>query len=119
MLNEYFASQSNLSEDNVHLPNLNIDDNLPTIQNIEITPEEVKDVLQSLQLGKSSGPDGINNRILKELSSELSNPLCELFNSSLSQSAVPSSWKEANVTPIYKKDDPSEVSNYITFKYYR
>ena len=25
---------------------------------------------------------------------------------------VPSIWKQANVSPIYKKDDPSVVSNY-------
>ena len=67
---------------------------------------------QISQLGKSSGPDGINNRILKELSSELANPLCSLFNSSLSSGSFPSSWKEANVTPIFKKDDASNVSNY-------
>ena len=38
--------------------------------------------------------------------------MCTFFNFSLSNSAVPTSWKEANVTPIFKKDDPSEVSNY-------
>ena len=27
-------------------------------------------------------------------------------------SAVPTSWKEATVTPFFTKDDPSEVSNY-------
>ena len=31
---------------------------------------------------------------------------------SLSNSDVPISWKEASVTHIFKKDDPSEVSNY-------
>ena len=56
----------------------------------------------SLKQGKSSGPDGINSKVLKELSSELSYPLCELLNSSLSQSIVPKYWKETNYTPIHK-----------------
>ena len=30
---------------------------------------------------------------------------------SLSSGVVPSKRKEANVTPIYKKNDPSDVSN--------
>ena len=38
--------------------------------------------------------------------------MCIFFNFSLFKSSVPDSWKEANVTPILKKDDPSEVSNY-------
>ena len=56
----------------------------PTLTNINFTSLEVKSGLESLQLGKSSGPDGINNRILKELSSPLSRTLSYLFNYSMS-----------------------------------
>lgn len=112
VLNEYFIKQTNLNDENVPLPDINIPRNIPVLQTIFLTPEEVEDALQTLKLGKSSGPDGINNRVLKELSSELANPLCSLYNFSLQHSIVPDSWKEANVSPIYKKDDPSDVSNY-------
>ena len=61
----------------------------PTLTNINFTPFEVKSVLESLQLGKSSGPDGINNRILKELSSPLSRPFSRLFNYSMSKGTFP------------------------------
>ena len=84
----------------------------PTLTNINFTSLEVKSVLESLQLGKSSGPDRINNRILKELSSPLSRPLSNLFNHSMSNGIFPNVWKEANVSPLFKKDDPSSVSNY-------
>ena len=80
----------------------------PTLTNINFTSLEVKSVLESLQLGKSYRPDGINNRILKELSSPLSRP----FNYSMSKGIFPDIWKEANVSPLFKKDDPSSVSNY-------
>ena len=50
--------------------------------------------------------------MLKELSSELANLLFSLFISPLSTGYFPSSWKEANVIPIFKKDDSSNVSNY-------
>ena len=36
-------------------------------------------------------------------SSELSYPLSKLLNLSLSLSKVPKAWKEANVTPVFKK----------------
>ena len=69
-------------------------------------------MLKALKLGKAAGPDAINNRILKELSRPLSFSLCDLYNFSLSKGKVPAIWKEANVTPILKKDDPSFVSSY-------
>ena len=53
--------------------------------------------------------------MLKELARPLSFPLSDLhvFNFSLTSGKVPLIRKEANVTPIFKKDDPSVVSNYI------
>ena len=65
-----------------------------------------------MQTGKAAGPDAINDRILKELADPLSLPLSDIFNYSLSTGKPPSVWKLANVTPIPKKDDPSDVSNY-------
>ena len=82
------------------------------LNTVSVTPEEVKSVLQTLKLGKSSGPDNINNRILKELAIPLSKPLSDLFNCSLINRQCPDVWKEATVSPLYKKDDPSLVSNY-------
>ena len=83
-----------------------------TLNNIMITSEEVKTVLQTLKLGKSSGPDNINNRILKEIAIPISEPLSDLYNFSLSHGIFPEIWKQANVSPLYKKDDPSLACNY-------
>ena len=47
------------------------------------TTEEVKAILRTLPLGKAVGPDGISNRILRELANELSTPLASLFNQSV------------------------------------
>ncbi len=77
-----------------------------------LTPDEVRSTLLALRTGKASGPDGVNNRLLKELAVPLCKPLSDLFNYSLSSETVPSAWKEANVTPIFKKDDPMNVANY-------
>ena len=111
LLNSYFVEQTVLDE---HLANLPEPDNTndPTLNNIVFSPTEVKDILYSLKLGKATGQDNINNRILKEAALPLANPLCDLFNYSMSKSICPNIWKEANVSPIYKKDDPSLVSNY-------
>ena len=111
LLNDFFVSQTSLDDSTATLPNTDLPAN-NTLHNIIITEEEVRSVLQTLKLGKSSGPDNINNRILKEIAYPISKPLCDLFNYSLSQGIFPDVWKQANVSPLYKKDDPSLVCNY-------
>ncbi|MCG7883757.1 MAG: reverse transcriptase family protein [Candidatus Thiodiazotropha endolucinida] len=111
LLNDFFVNQTNLDDANATLPNVLLSDRV-SLDNIIFSPDEVKSVLQTLKLGKSSGPDNINNRILKELAYPISKPLSDLFNYSLSRGSFPDTWKQANVSPLYKKDDPSLVSNY-------
>ena len=111
LLNIFFAEQSVLDDHLAILPDpVNLEG--PTLDSIHFSPTEVKDILSTLKLGKASGPDNVNYRILKEAAEPLSNPLCDLFNYSMSKCVCPNIWKEANVSPLYKKDDPSLVSNY-------
>ena len=51
-------------------------------------------------------------RVLKECKTELSSPLCKIFNNSLKSRYVPAAWKLADVVPIYKKGDRIKMSNY-------
>ena len=82
------------------------------MSSLVITPLEVESIMKCLPLGKAVSPDGINNRILRECSRELSHPLCFLLNHSLSLGIFPETWKDAMVCVIYKKGDMSSVSNY-------
>lgn len=111
LLNNYFKTQSSLNDDGKILPQVN-KINANDLSVIMTSPDEVKSVLETLKIGKASGPDYINNYVLKMCAAELSEPLSKLFNYSLSQSKVPKIWKEANVTPVFKKDDPSDYRNY-------
>ena len=91
-----------LDEQNASLPELTCVAN-SRLSSIVLTPNEVQLVLKSLPTGKASGPNGINNRILKELAMEISLPLCTLFNLSLQTGIVPESYKEGNVCSIFKE----------------
>ena len=96
-INDYFTVQSSLDDSDANLPaDLNIPDF--SLNSISITANEVESVLKALQTGKASGPDAINNRILKELAKPLSFPLSGLFNASLIKGRVPALWKQANVS---------------------
>ena len=61
---------------------------------------------------KASGPDGISHRMLKLITNEIAKPLCYIFNWSMINHVFPSIWKEANVSPIFKKENPSLPENY-------
>ncbi|MCG8077918.1 MAG: reverse transcriptase family protein, partial [Candidatus Thiodiazotropha taylori] len=111
ILNDYFAQQTTLDETNASLPATPLYD-VNTLNSIVTTADEIQSILKSLPVGKAAGPDSISNRLLNELAVPLSEPLAELFNSSLRSGKVPKAWKEANITPVHKKDDPSIVSNY-------
>ncbi|KAK3106102.1 hypothetical protein FSP39_012782 [Pinctada imbricata] len=112
LFNEYFITQSTVDDSGVDLPPLTYNQTC-SIDNIDITETDVKDVLDNLDISKATGPDGINPRLLKEASSQLCGPLSKFFNRSLEIAKYPSVWKEANVSPIYKKDDPSLLTEEV------
>ena len=78
----------------------------------EITITEVKDIIHSIDINKASGPDNISHRMLQGCINSICEPLCILYNRSLSEGVFPESWKKAIVTPIFKKGDKSLPSNY-------
>ena len=110
MLNHYFASQTQVDDSNKALPYL--EPSPYTLESIIISRQDVEDVLQHLNVSKASGPDLISPRLLKEGANVLALPYSIAFNRSLEQGYFPNSWKEANVSPIIKKDEKSLPSNY-------
>ena len=112
VFNTYFQSQTILEDSNAILPDLPPPSYHTQLNKIVITPLEVESILKTLKLGKASGPNGLNNRVLKELSKELSSPLCSLFNQSLNMGIFPASYKIAHVSPVPKKGDLSVTSNH-------
>ena len=79
---------------------LSVDDQL---NNICITEVEVFEALSSLKPNKAPGPDNIHLQVLKNCAESLARPLFLLFTQSLSTGTLPSDWRRANVTPIFKK----------------
>ena len=108
----HFKLQSDLNNTGKEIPHIT-QSNPNNLTQLQTSPMEEKSILETLQTGKASGPDNINNYVLKSCSPVLSKPLSRLFNLSLSSSKVPQAWKEVNATPVFKKDDPSECKNYI------
>ena len=79
---------------------------------ISITTEGVHKLLKGLNPNKASGPDKISPKLLKNMADYLAQPLASLFQASLKQGKVPHQWKNALVTPIFKKGNKHDAANY-------
>ena len=110
-LNSYFASVSSLDDSQAELPPFTeLTD--ATLDNIEITEEEINDVIENLDPNKASGSDLISNKMLKKISKVVAKPLCIIFNRSLHEGVFPDKWKLGNLVPLFKKGDKSIPANY-------
>ena len=82
------------------------------LTDINITPKLVRKHLLKLKRNKSPGPDTIGSSLLLDICDYISEPLSLIFNMSIHLKQVPTDWKHANVTPIFKKGDKSDPGNY-------
>ena len=111
LLNDFFRDQTLLGDKNAVLPEIDpypVHDNLSSLS---VTPEEVELTMKALPIGKATGPDGISNRMLKEISKEISIPVAAFFNYSFSIGKVPDAFKESHVCPVPKGGNPADVAN--------
>ena len=67
ILNDFIKDQTLLDERNAEIHDIHSYPVDSSLSNIVLTSEEVESVLKSLPVGKAVGPDGISNRVLKEL----------------------------------------------------
>ena len=113
-LNAFFASSftrentENISSSNVKFKG----DSEEKLTDINITPELVRKHLLKLKRNKSPGLDNIGSSLLLDICDYISEPLSLIFNMSIHLKQVPTDWKHANFTPIFKKGDKSDPGNY-------
>ena len=79
---------------------------------IQISEDGVEKLLKDLNPHKAMGPDGLHPRILKQLASTIAPTLQIIFQKSISTGRVPSDWKQANISPIFKKGERYNAANY-------
>ena len=110
ILNKQFSSVFN-NEDTTTVPNLG-DSPYPIIPNIKVDENIVYYLLCQLKNNKASGPDGIPPTLLKLGASEIAPVLTKIFQASYDQGKLPTDWKHATITPVFKKGSRSDPSNY-------
>lgn len=110
ILNDQFTSVFT-TENEDHIPTKG-DSPYPKVPDISVHHEGVYKLLRNINPHKATGPDCIPGRLLKELSKEITPILTTIFNASIHQDRIPEQWKEAHITPLFKKGDRGKASNY-------
>ena len=110
ILLKQFISVFTKSTDNIN-PEVGKFYNTPPISQIIIDNNGVLKQLKRLDVHKAMGPDGIPNIVLKNCADEISQGLCIIFQQSLSTRTLPSDWRHANITPVFKTGDRHSAEN--------
>ena len=82
------------------------------ICDIYVSESNVFKILQSLDVSKAMGCDGISPKLLKQCSLSLYRPLHYRFSLSFSQSYLPLEWRTHLIKPVFKSGDKNSIKNY-------
>lgn len=108
-LNTYFTSVFTI--DDGKIPHTDsCDEN--HLEPVSVTEAGVLNLLLSLDIKKSPGPDKIPNQFLRRYAEWIAKYLYVIFNKSLLTGTVPKEWKKAKIIPIPKCDNTNDESNY-------
>ena len=77
-----------------------------------ITSREIKYAIDAMPITASVGSDNISISMLKKSPSSTLAALAKIFNKSISSGMFLTQWKDAIVTPIYKKGNVYDPANY-------
>ena len=110
MLNNQFSSVFT-REDRWNLPP-KVKSSYPKMPRITVSSAGVLKLLSQLNARKASGADNIPAVFLKTCARELATMLAFIMQQSLTTRRIPSDWKKALVTPVFKKGDKSKPENY-------
>ena len=116
---DYFSTVGSKFTEKIASPNKSINKYLCSIRSNEnslflhpTTPCELLKLMKRLPKKRSSGHDGINNIILKEIDEYICIPMTYLFNEFMTTGVFPDIMKIAEVVSLYKGKARYEVENY-------
>ena len=83
-----------------------------SIATLDLTHQEVQNLLLRTKQHSATGPDGISAWMLKTFAVEITPSLASLFNLSIRTGQLPAEWKSSNIVPIPKDSTPQAVQSF-------
>ena len=106
-INKFYENHQSIIAINNHMENCNDNLSLANVDNSQVAKK-----FRTLKTKKSCGHDGIPSRLIKLGADVLCHSFCSIVNHSINQQVYPSFYKCALITPVYKKKDQLDKSNY-------
>ena len=78
---------------------------------ITVSVDRVLKLLKAMDVSKAAGPDQLPNKALKLAADAIAPVLTYMFRQSLDTGELPTDWKKANITPLFKKGASSDPAN--------
>ena len=101
-----------VKEENTNFIHLNNNANVKSMENLIINDFDALKRLDKIDINTSPGPDGIHPRFQHEVRNEIASALRIIFNNSLQNHQAPLDWRVCNISPIFKKGNKTDASNY-------
>jgi hypothetical protein len=112
LLNNHFQTVFTPHQDDT-LPNFSSrTDATLSLTDITLTKVGIVNLIKKLNPHKSPGPDQISPKLLLLIPEEISDYLILIFNKCTQLHDIPKPWKSANITPVFKKGNKSDPTNY-------
>ena len=93
-------------------PNELFENEPDTLDDIEFTPEDVKQAISDISENAAPGPDGFPAILLRNCKDELAIPLHHIWRQCLDLGITPPSLKFSRIIPIHKGDSTAIPKNY-------
>ena len=81
-------------------------------QPFTLSSTDVHTALSRINTHKAAGPDNILGRVFRTCAEQLTGIFTDIFNLSLAQAAVPTSFKTTSIVPLPKHSNPTCLNDY-------
>ena len=74
----------------------------------------VNKIFRQVNIHKAIGSDGLPERVLQACTDQLSSVFTDIFNLSLSESVIPTCFKQTTIVPVHKNTKVTCLNDYFT-----
>ncbi|GAB0199938.1 mitochondrial enolase superfamily member 1 [Grus japonensis] len=113
LMNDAFASVFTAKAGPQETQTLEVGEKVWRKEDLPLVKEDrVREHLGKPDIHRSTGPDGMHLRVLRELAGVIAKLLSIIFERSWRTGEVPEDWRKGSVTPIFKKGKKEDPGNY-------